>query len=145
VLIPAEQLGFRTTEELPPLTEFIGQPRAFNALKAGVGIRQPGYHVYAAGISGTGKMDLIRRTLQQRASQEPVPDDWVYVNNFDEPDRPLALAVKVGEGARLKQDMASLIARLMEELPKAFQREDFGREKIGCSITASRVRHSLKK
>ena len=129
VFNPPEQLGFRTTQDLPPLAEFVGQPRALNALKAGVGIRQPGYHVYAAGISGTGKMDLIQRTLQERASKEPVPDDWVYVNNFDEPDRPLALAVKVGDGSRLKQDMANLIARLMEELPKAFQREDFGREK----------------
>lgn len=127
--VPIDQLGFKTTMELPPLTEFVGQPRAVNALKVGVGIRQPGYHVYASGVSGTGKMDLIQRTLQERACQEPVPDDWVYVNNFDEPDRPLALAMKVGEGARLKQDMAGLIARLMEELPKAFQREDFGREK----------------
>lgn len=129
VFIPAEQIGFKTTEELPPLTDFVGQPRALQALKVGVGIRQPGYHVFAAGISGTGKMDLIQRTLQERASKEPVPDDWVFVNNFDEPDRPLALALKVGDGARLKQDMANIIARLMEELPKAFQREDFGREK----------------
>jgi ATP-dependent Lon protease len=124
-----EQLGFRTTEELAPLKEFVGQQRVMNALKAGVGIRQPGYHVYAAGISGTGKMDLIHRTLEDRAGQEPVPDDWVYVNNFDEPDRPLAIALKVGDGAKLKQEVANLVGRLMEELPKAFQREDFGQEK----------------
>jgi predicted ATP-dependent protease len=127
--IRSADLGFRTTEELPRLTDFVGQPRALTALKAAVGIRQPGYHVFAAGISGTGKMDLIQRTLQERASHEPAPDDWVYVNNFDESDQPLAIAMKVGNAARLKQDMASLIGRLMEELPKAFQREDFGREK----------------
>jgi ATP-dependent Lon protease len=127
--VSGEDLGFRTTAELTPLAVFVGQPRALSALKAGVGIRQPGYHVYAAGISGTGKMDLILRTLHERAAKEPVPADWVYVNNFDQPDQPLAIALQVGNGARLKQDMAGLVARLMEELPKAFQREDFGREK----------------
>ena len=129
IAAPSEQLGFRTTADLTPLTEFVGQPRALSALKAGMGIRHPSYHVYAAGISGTGKMDLILRTLHERAAKEPIPDDWVYVNNFDQPDQLVAIALQVGKGARLKQDMAGLVARLMEELPKSFQREDFGREK----------------
>jgi len=128
-VIPVAEFGFRTTDQLPPLTEFVGQPRALTALKAAVGIRQPGYHVYVAGMSGTGKMDLIQRTLLERARHEPVPDDWVYVNNFDEPDQPVAINLTAGNGARLKQDMTSLITRLIEDLPKAFQREDFGREK----------------
>lgn len=128
IAISAEQLGFQTTEELTPLIEFVGQPRALSALKVGVGIRQPGYHVYAAGISGTGKMDLVLRTLYERAAKEPVPNDWVYVNNFDHTDQPLAIPLQVGMGAQLKQDMANLVGRLVEELPKVLQREDFGRE-----------------
>jgi ATP-dependent Lon protease len=127
--IHREQFGFETTEELSPLSAVVGQPRALRALQAGMAVRQPGYHIYAAGASGTGKMALIQSTLQQQASTERVPDDWVYVNNFDRPDQPIAISVKAGDGTRLKQDMSNLVARLLEELPKAFQREDFGREK----------------
>jgi ATP-dependent Lon protease len=111
------------------LTAIIGQPRALRALQAGMAVRQPGYHIYAAGASGTGKMALIQSSLQQQASTEPIPDDWIYVNNFDRPDQPIAIPLKAGEGSRVKQDMANLVARILEELPKAFQREDFGREK----------------
>lgn len=127
--IDVSGFGFRTTDELQPLTQVIGQPRALRALQVGTGIRQPNYHIYASGISGTGRMSTILRTLEEHARNEPVPDDWIYVNNFDSPDQPVAIALKAGDGRRLRQDMASLIARLLEELPKAFQREDFSREK----------------
>ncbi len=127
--VDAAQFGFRTTDELVPLDRLVGQPRALRALHAGMGIRQPNYHVYAAGMSGTGKMSTILRTIESRARNESIPDDWVYVNNFEAADQPVAIALKAGDGAKLRQDMASLVARLLEELPKAFQREDFSREK----------------
>jgi ATP-dependent Lon protease len=127
--VSAAAFGFRTTEELAPLERLVGQPRALRALQVGTGIRQPNNHVYAAGVSGTGKMSTILRTLEARARSEPIPNDWVYVNNFDAPDQPVAISLQAGHGAQLRQDMASLMARLLEELPKAFQREDFGREK----------------
>lgn len=128
-VVNAAQFGFRTTDELAPLDRLVGQPRAMRALHAAMGIRQPNYHVYAAGMSGTGKMSTILRTLESRARSEPIPDDWVYVNNFDAADQPVAIALAAGDGAKLRQDMANLVARLLEELPKAFQREDFSREK----------------
>jgi len=127
--IDVSGFGFRTTDELEPLTQVIGQPRALRALQVGTGIRQPNYHIYASGISGTGRMSTILRTLEEHARNEPVPDDWIYVNNFDSSDQPVAISLKAGEGRRLRQEMASLIARLLDELPKAFQREDFSREK----------------
>ena len=89
--IDSSQLGFRTTDELEPLDAVVGQDRALRALELGLSIRQRGYNVFASGISGTGKKELIRRLLEGRARCEPTPDDWVYVHNFDEPDRPLAL------------------------------------------------------
>jgi ATP-dependent Lon protease len=127
--VDAAQFGFHTTDELASLDRLVGQPRALRALQAGMGIRQPNYHVYAAGMSGTGKMSTILRTLETRARSEPIPDDWIYVNNFDAADQPVAIALKAGDGAKLRQDMANLVARLLEELSKAFQREDFSREK----------------
>lgn len=121
--------GFQTTDELSPLDEIVGQPRAVRAMDLGLGVRQPGYHIFLSGLSGTGKMEMARRTLDTRARQEAPPPDWVYVNNFDEAEQPIAISLKAGDGKQLKRDMAGLVTRLLEELPKAFQREDFSREK----------------
>lgn len=130
--------GFATTDELTPLDQLVGQPRALRAFELGLGLKQPGYHIFLSGVPGTGKMEMVRRTLTERAKQEPSPNDWVYVNNFDEPDRPLAITLKAGDGTTFKRDMANLVGRLIDELPKAFQREDFGQEK-------ERLRQQYKK
>ncbi|MEX0726643.1 MAG: AAA family ATPase [Planctomycetaceae bacterium] len=130
--------GFGTTDELQPLDEIIGQPRAIRAMELGLGVRQPGYHIYLSGVSGTGKMDSARRMLAEKARSEPTPPDWIYVNNFDEPDQPISISLKAGQGIQLKREMVNLVTRLLDELPKAFQREDFSREK-------DRLRQQYKK
>lgn len=127
--IDPNQLGFTGTEELEPLGEIVGQPRALRALDLGLGIRHASYNIYVAGLSGTGKKETIRRELARRGAAEPVPSDWIYVNHFDEPDRPLAISLPAGQGARLKHELEDLLERLLEELPKAFREEDFNREK----------------
>lgn len=128
-IVDARKFGFVTTDELTPLDEMVGQPRAERALEVGLGLQRPGHHIFVAGLSGTGRMEMVRRTLNARARTENVPSDWVYVNNFDVPDQPIAVPLKAGQGVQLQRDMAGLIGRLLDELPKAFQHEDFGREK----------------
>ncbi len=83
--------GFKTTAELEPLTEIAGQPRALRALDLGTGIRHPNYHIYVAGLVGTGRSELIAHALRQRISDHSIPPDWVYVHNFEEADSPLAI------------------------------------------------------
>lgn len=129
------QFGFATTRELSSLEEIIGQPRAERAFEIGVGLRQAGYHVFVSGVSGTGRMEMSQRVLKARAALEPAPRDWVYVNNFENSEEPRAISLPAGQGIRLQHDMTSLIARLMDELPKAFQREDFSHEKESLSKT----------
>lgn len=121
--------GFATTDELSPLDEIVGQPRAERAFEIGVGVRQIGYHVFVSGVSGSGRMELARRVLTARAEAESVSQDWVYVNNFENSEEPQAMALPAGQGVQLQRDLAGLIGRLMDELPKAFQREDFSQEK----------------
>ncbi len=127
-LLP-EDFGFKTTDEVTPLDGIVGQPRARRAVDVGLGLRQPGYHIYMSGISGTGRMELVRRTLTDRAQQEQVPCDWVYVNNFEEPEQPCLLSLPAGQATQLQRDLTGLVSRLLDELPKAFQREDFSHEK----------------
>ena len=50
--VDMEVLDFKTTAELEPLDEIVGQSRAMSALEVGLGIQQPGYNIFAAGLTG---------------------------------------------------------------------------------------------
>ncbi|MBM4025676.1 MAG: hypothetical protein FJ280_09750, partial [Planctomycetes bacterium] len=124
-----EALPFQTTAELEPLNEIIGQSRAIAALEVGLGVRQPGYNIFAAGLTGTSKIETIKEALQKRLAGSPVPDDWVYVHNFDDPDQPWAIRLRPGQGRQLEKDTDRLVTRLKEALPKAFRQQEFRDEK----------------
>jgi ATP-dependent Lon protease len=127
--LPAEDLGFRDTTELQPLEELVAHPRALEALDLGVGIAHRNYHVYAAGLEGTGRLSLLRDALKDRVDGVRVPSDWIYVNNFDEVDRPLAIELPAGRGVEFRDAVKDLVQKLVEAIPRAFREEDFSREK----------------
>lgn len=129
VVFDAAQLGFDSTDELEPLDTILGQPRAMKALDLGLGIRHVTYNIYVAGLSGTGKKETIKKVLNERVADGDVPSDWVYVHNFDETDRPIAVDLAPGKGSDFKQAMEQLVQQLRDELPKAFRQEDFSRER----------------
>jgi len=127
--LDAAGLGFESTAELEPLDEILGQPRAMKALDLGLGVRHPTYNIYVAGLNGTGKMETIRRVLTERVADGEAPSDWVYIHNFDESDRPIAVDLPAGSGLRFQKDMEGLVARLQDDLPKGFRQEDLSRER----------------
>ena len=119
------QFQFQTTADLPDLTEVIGQPRAVQAVRFGIGMRGQGYNMYALGPNGTGKATTIRQFLVQEAARQPVPDDWCYVHNFQDSGKPHALRLPAGKGAALRADMKQLIGELQTAIPAAFESEDY--------------------
>lgn len=124
-----KSLGFKNTDELPRLTEVIGQPRAFRALELGTEVAGPGYNVFALGLPGSGKTTLIREYLQRRAVDESTPEDVCYVNHFDNPHKPKLLQLPRGRGPELKKDLHALVARCEQEIPRIFQSEGYTRER----------------
>ena len=103
-------LGFKTTDELPALTEVIGQPRAFRAMELGTEVLGPGFNIFVLGLPGSGKTTLIHQYLERKASSEPISDDWCYVNNFANPHEPKALRLPAGRAVELRKDIQSLLA-----------------------------------
>jgi len=63
---------FDSTEHLPALGEIIGQERAIRSVEFAIGIKSPGHHLYALGISGTGKTAMIRKFLNRQAVEEMI-------------------------------------------------------------------------
>ena len=121
-----QQLSFATTDELQPLDEHLGQDRAAEALSFGLQIPHDGYNIFLLGSPGVGKRDLLASQLDV-ATAAPLSEvsDWCYVNNFESPDRPIALRLPRGKGAQLRSDMAHLVEDLLGALPATFQSDEY--------------------
>lgn len=120
-----KQFDFSTTEELTELTAPVGQDRAMAAIEFGVEIQQNGYNLYLLGPEGTGKSNIIKDVLNERAKQQATPNDWCYVNNFDNPQKPIALELPPGFGPILQKDLKELVDKLYIEIPAIFESSDF--------------------
>lgn len=117
--------NFETTDELEDLSRVLGQKRAMEAVRFGIGMRRDGYGLYALGEPGSGRRALIERFLHERAAGESCPPDWLYVNNFRDSRKPVALALPPGRGVELRDDMKQLIEDLQAALPAAFESEEY--------------------
>ena len=109
--------------------ELLGQGRAFDAIRMAIGINGPGYNVFIAGVRSREERESVMKLLAEKAASMPTPGDWVYVHNFRTPEAPCALYLKPGDGRRLRDAMNGLIDSIIEQLPKAFRREDFDQER----------------
>ncbi len=124
--IDPDSLSFNSTEELPlPEEPVLGQERAKDAIKFGIGIKASDYHIYIAGPPKAGLTYIAKVYLEEQAKKEPVPPDWCYVNNFKEPDKPKSLKISAGRGKELKKDMQELIETLENKIPQVFESEDY--------------------
>jgi lon-related putative ATP-dependent protease len=120
-----ESLGFRTTEELPDLEEIIGQDRALEAIRFGMGIRSKGFNLYALGPSGSGRYSAVQRLVAEQAGSEPVPSDYCYTFNFVAPNKPRALSLPAGKGRALRDDMNQLVDELKSVVPEALESDEY--------------------
>ncbi len=121
----SSRFAFKSTAELEPLEELIGQDRAVEAVQFGIGIRRDGYNLFAAGPAGTGKHTLIAEFLRRQAMAGAVPDDWCYVYNFADPRRPKALRLPAGRAQPLALDMQRLSEDLRAAIQSAFESESY--------------------
>ncbi len=111
---------FETTAELMPLKGIIGQERASKSLDFGLSIGKPGYNIFVSGLSGTGRSSYVRLLVEKKAQECPVPDDWVYVYNFKNPNAPIALSMKPGLGKVLVDEMNQTVDIIRKEMDSAF-------------------------
>jgi lon-related putative ATP-dependent protease len=135
--------GFATTAELEPLERLVGQDRALEALAFGIAIDAPGFNVFILGDEGTGRRSSALDMLRRRASQEPGPDDWCYINDFADPRRPRALRLPAGLGRRLAADLEALILSLASELPRVLGSDEYQGQRKALIDRLGEVRKQL--
>ena len=133
---------FKTTADIEPLDQPLGQQRALEAIEFGVDIEEDGFNLFVHGASGLGKHELVRHILAKRACNQPSGFDWCYINNFDNPQNPKVLKLPAGMGQKLRRDMESLVEDLLMSLPSSFQSEEYNnrRQEIEDELNARQDR-----
>lgn len=138
--IPVEQLKrkcdgqeelsyYQTSMDVPPLEGVIGQERAVRSMQFGLDMSVHGYNIFVVGPPGTGKSTYVNTVVNHVAAQQPVPDDWCYIHNFNDKDNPQAVSLRAGMGRVFQQDMEELVGDLRMTIPKSFESSDFELQK----------------
>lgn len=118
-------LSFTTTADLPPVDGLVGQARAFEAIQFGTRVDKAGFNLFVIGPTGARMQEAVKSLLAEETGTKPSPSDWVYVNNFANPDRPVAIELPTGRARRFHEAMHKLIDDLSTALPAVFQSEDY--------------------
>lgn len=116
-----EIFEFESTEDIEPIEGILGQERALKAIRLGVDLRSPGYNIYIAGLSGSGKATTIKKMLEKITAKCPELYDYAYVNNFKNPDQPMLLKFPKGRAKEFRQDLQSAIEILKQRIPLALE------------------------
>lgn len=122
-------LPFRTTAEVEPADGAAGQSRALRAIDLAAQAPQRGYNIFATGPAGTGMRETVENRLREHAAGRPLPDDVVFLFNFDEPGRPLCVTLPPKQGRELVRMMAAFVAQAAREIPNAFESESYRRRR----------------
>ena len=127
--IDLDSLGFTTTDDLEPFRGILGQERAVEALQFGVAMHRPGYNVFVMGDPGTGRFSYVQRYLRTEAKRQITPQDYVYVNNFDDPREPWVISLTPGSAGELIETIDRFIDNLLATFPAVFEHPAYQQKK----------------
>jgi lon-related putative ATP-dependent protease len=139
---PAE-FPFKTTAELTGKDEVIGQARAVSAMEFGLSIKNHGYNIFVSGIPGTGRNSIVRSIVKRISLDRPVPEDWCFINNFKDPDRPHSVKLAPGRGREFQREMERFIDLMQNEIPKVFESKEYEEQKTKISEEVERAKEVL--
>lgn len=118
-------LGFTTTDELEPLEGFVGQERALDAARMSAGIDRPGFHLFAVGRFEVRMREAVKAVLDKAPRSGRPPNDWIYVDNFKDPRRPVAISMPAGQAPVFAAKMDRLVEDLKAQVATTFSGEEY--------------------
>lgn len=102
-----------------------GQQRAVEALQLGLDTQGPGYNIFVLGRPGSGRHALVQHLLEARALRLAAPEDYCYIHNFADPQKPRVLTLPAGEGVRLRTEMQAFVTELGKAVQAAFEGDEY--------------------
>lgn len=107
------------------LTKGMRQSRALEAIRFAAKTSHTDFNLFALGRAGYGRHKAVLSILKEVALARPTPDDWVYVNNFAVPHKPIAIQLPAGMADRFKKAMQDLVNDLANDIPALFEAEAY--------------------
>ncbi len=134
---------FETTEELEPIPGVIGQDDAIESLRFGLEIHAPGQNIFVRGLTGTGRLTLLKRLLREVRLACPLAPDRCYVHDFSKPDCPKQLILPRGTAQSFARAVTGLIDFIGDELLAALSSEALRDRRNSLSDRSQREREAL--
>lgn len=138
-------LDFKDTSEIEPFNGIIGQERALDAIKSAMQIPQKGFNLYVSGNIGIGKTAYALSVVNNLSKKQPIPKDYCYIHNFDNPNEPIAICLEPGMGSEFKQDMNRFITSLLARLSKDLSGDMYEKEKKNILDRYARAKENIMK
>jgi lon-related putative ATP-dependent protease len=123
------KMDFKSTKELEPFCGIIGQERALKSITSAMKIKNKGFNLYVCGSLGIGKTSYVLSVVNKLAEQNPIPNDYCYIYNFENPSEPLYVSLDPGMGYELKTDMNQFINKLILEFSVKLCGDTYEKEK----------------
>lgn len=118
-------LPFKTTATVEPLLGIASQERALEALRYGLEVEQPRFHVVVIGDAGSGRTFCARHIAREIAKTRPTPDDILLLPNPEAPTEPTVLMLPAGDGRPFTAAMEDLHEKLVQALRSTIEGERF--------------------
>jgi len=112
-------LPFGSTKEVEPMVGVVGQDDAMEALRFGLETNAPGQNVFVRGLTGTGRMTLLKRMMEDIQPTCPLALDRCYVHNFTQPDRPRLITLARGRGEEFRRRVDKVVEFIRDDLAAA--------------------------
>lgn len=120
---------FKTTADIKPCKNIIGQKKAIESIELGLEMDNKYYNIFITGHSGTGKTSYIVKKIEDYAKNEKSPVDWCYVFNFKDEKRPIAISLPTNSAYKFKESISNFIEKIKEEAPVIFSDKSYEKEK----------------
>jgi lon-related putative ATP-dependent protease len=101
--------------------------RAREAIDLGMKMRAPDFNVFIIGKSRTRRILGTSQYVQAYLDQLPPPPDWVYLNNFQQKNKPHYYRFPAGTGKDFKNKLSSCIHKIQTSLLTVFMSESFSK------------------
>ncbi len=131
------------TQAVEGNNDFLGQDRVRKAVQLALQMHHDGYNLFAVGPRGLGKKTMLLRHLRQVASSMPTPNDWCYLNNFDDPRRPQAMEFASGQAMEVRRSLLDFWRLMTESMAQAFDTESYFERIEGLKGALSRSQQKL--
>ena len=118
-----DRLPFESTAEVEPIASVVGQDTAVEAVRFGLETDAPGQNIFVRGLTGTGRLTLVKRLLQDIRPYCQEVKDCCYVHNFSDPEQPRLITFRAGRGQEFRRRIDRLTDFIRDDLSTALTSE----------------------